>query len=75
MLFSLRAQSWVNHEIEIKFSGNSKIVDAVKQFQSYISRETLSENLSETKNFNGGFKQDWKIGEIDFSIQIEKVNT
>ncbi|HAB54265.1 MAG TPA: isoleucine--tRNA ligase, partial [Ignavibacteriales bacterium] len=64
----------VTDRIEIKFSGNAKIVDAVKQFQSYISSETLSENLSETKIFNGGFKQDWKIGEIDFSIQIEKVN-
>src|SRR3989339_890565 len=64
----------VTDRIEIKFSGNLKIVDAVKQFQSYISSETLSENLSETNNFNGGFKQDWKIGELKCSIQIEKVN-
>jgi len=63
----------VTDRIEIKFSGNSIIVDAVKQFQSYISSETLSENLSETNNFNGGFKQDWKIGEFDFSVQIKKI--
>jgi isoleucyl-tRNA synthetase len=64
----------VTDRIEIKFSGNSKIVDAVKQFQSYISSETLSEKLLETNNFDGGFKQDWKIGELECSIQIEKVN-
>jgi isoleucyl-tRNA synthetase len=64
----------VTDRIEIKFFGNSKIIDAVKQFRSYISSETLSENLSETNSFNGGFKQDWKIGELDCSIQIEKVN-
>ena len=63
----------VTDRIEIKFSGNSKIVDAVKQFQSYISSETLSEKLSESKNFNGGYQQNWKIGELDCSIQIEKV--
>ena len=64
----------VTDRIKIKFSGNSTIVHAVKQFQSYISSETLSEDLSEANNFNGGFKQDWKIGELECSIQIEKVN-
>ena len=63
----------VTDRIEIKFSGNSKIVDAVNQFQSYISSETLSEKLSESKNFNGGYQQNWKIGELECSIQIEKV--
>lgn len=64
----------VTDRIGIKFSGDTKIVDAVKKFQSYISSETLSENLLETNIFNGGFKQDWKISDLDCSIQIEKVN-
>lgn len=64
----------VTDRISIKFYGNSKIIDAVMKFQSYISSETLSEKLIETKNFNDGYKQDWKIGELDCSIQIEKVN-
>lgn len=64
----------VTDRISIKFYGNPKIIDAVMKFQSYISSETLSEKLIETKNFNDGYKQDWKIGELDCSIQIEKVN-
>jgi isoleucyl-tRNA synthetase len=64
----------VTDRIEIKFAGNPKITGAVKKFQRYISIETLSENISETKIFNGGYKQDWKIGELECSIQIEKVN-
>jgi isoleucyl-tRNA synthetase len=63
----------VTDRIEIKYFGNPKIVDAVRKFQSYISSETLSENLFETNYFNGGYKQDWKINELECSIQIEKV--
>ncbi len=64
----------VTDRISIKFYGSPKIIDAVMKFQNYISSETLSEKLIETENFNDGYKQDWKIGELDCSIQIEKVN-
>ncbi len=61
--------------IKIKFNGSSKIVEAVKSFNQYISNETLAEQLVNESKFNGGFNQEWKIGEYDCSIQIEKVNS
>jgi isoleucyl-tRNA synthetase len=59
--------------IEIKYSGSDKIIEAVNNFQKYISTETLADKIEMNKNFNGGVKQDWQIGEFNCSIQIEKV--
>jgi hypothetical protein len=59
----------------IKYNGSGKLVEAVNLFSSYISNETLAEKLVKEDNFNGGTKQDWKIGEFECSIQIEKLNS
>lgn len=64
----------VTDKIIIKFSGDKEIVKAINNFNQYISTETLAENLSENKDYNGGFTQSWKIGEFECSINIEKVN-
>jgi len=63
----------VTDRIKIKFYGSEKLVKAVKLFNGYISNETLAEELANESKFNGGFNQDWKIGEYDCSIQIERV--
>jgi isoleucyl-tRNA synthetase len=63
----------VTDRIKIKFYGNEKLVNAVKLFNGYISNETLAEELANESKFNGGFNQNWKIGEYDCSIQIERV--
>ena len=64
----------VTDRINIKFNGSEKLVNAVSSFENYISAETLADMLLKEENFNGGNKQDWKIGELDCSINIEKVN-
>jgi isoleucyl-tRNA synthetase len=65
----------VTDRIKIKFYGSNRIVEAVNSFNKYISNETLAEELLNENKFNGGFNQDWKIGEYDCSIQIERVIT
>jgi len=60
--------------IKIKYSGSEKLIKAVSSYQNYITNETLAEKLVTKNEFIGGFKQEWKIGEYDCSIQIEKVN-
>lgn len=64
----------VTDKINIKFYGDREIVEAINNFNQYISTETLAEDLSENKVHNGGFTQSWKIGEFECSINIEKVN-
>jgi isoleucyl-tRNA synthetase len=63
----------VTDRIKIKFNGNTKLIEAINSFKNYVSNETLAEGLITDDKFNGGIKQDWKIGEFDCSIQIEKV--
>ena len=63
----------VTDKIIVNYSGDNKLVKAINNFNQYISTETLAEKLSEQKNPNGGFAQDWKIGEFECSINIEKV--
>ncbi|MFO7445344.1 MAG: isoleucine--tRNA ligase [Ignavibacteriaceae bacterium] len=63
----------VTDRIKVRFDGSDKIVEAVNTFSDYISTETLADELLKG-NFNGGVKQDWKIGEFECSIQIDKVN-
>ena len=69
----------VTDKIKIEYSGNIGIINAIKSFTNYISVETLAENivqrtpLGENKNeLNGGFEQEWKIGEFNCKIKIEK---
>ena len=52
----------------------------VNSFKNYVSTETLAESLISGEIKNGTAspafqnKQDWKIGEFDCTIQIEKVS-
>jgi isoleucyl-tRNA synthetase len=65
----------VTDRIKIKFTGSKELVDAVNSFRSYVSNETLAEKLINDDNFNGGASQNWKIGELECSIQLEKINS
>jgi len=60
--------------IKIIFNGSEKLVKAILAFSSYISNETLAEQLVNKDKFNSGYNQEWQIGEYNCSIQIEKVN-
>ena len=64
----------VTDRIRIKFTSSKNLVDAIMTFKDYISSETLAENLENTAHLNGGYNQQWQIGEFNCSIQIEKVN-
>ncbi|MBS4033251.1 MAG: isoleucine--tRNA ligase [Ignavibacterium sp.] len=65
----------VTDKIKIVFKGNNTLINAINNFNQYIANETLAEKVSIDDQMNGGYKQDWKIGEYDCSIQIEKVNS
>jgi isoleucyl-tRNA synthetase len=63
----------VTDKIIINFTGSEKFVNAINNFNQYISTETLAEKLSEKIKSDKGFTQEFKIGEFDCSIKIEKV--
>ncbi len=63
----------VTDKIIINFTGSENFVKAIKNFNQYISTETLAEKLSEQSKTGSGFTQEFKIGEFDCSINIEKV--
>ena len=63
----------VTDKIIINFTGSEKLVKAINNFNQYISTETLAEKLSDKAGSGKGFKQEFKIGEFDCSINIEKV--
>jgi isoleucyl-tRNA synthetase len=60
-------------KITIGFNGSPQITQAVLSHSSYISNETLAENLLNGNNFNNGFIQEWTIGENACTIRIERV--
>ena len=64
----------VTDRIKVKFTGSKEIIDAVNSFHHYISNETLAEKLINDDTFNGGVNQNWKIGEFECSIHLEKIN-
>ena len=63
----------VTDKIIINFTGSENFVKAIKNFNQYISTETLAEKLSKQSKTGKGFTQEFKIGEFDCSINIEKV--
>jgi len=63
----------ITDKIIINFTGSEKLVKAINNFNQYISTETLAEKLSDKTGSNKGFNQEFKIGEFDCSINIEKV--
>ena len=65
----------VTDKIIINFTGSEKLVKAINNFNQYISTETLAEKLSEKSKAGSGFTQEFKIGEFDCSINIEKVKS
>jgi isoleucyl-tRNA synthetase len=65
----------VTDKIKVLYEGSDELTDAVKDFTSYISVETLAEKLQNSDKLNGGGVQDWKIGAYNCKIQIEKIST
>jgi len=65
----------VTDKIKVFYTGTNKLTDAIKVFTNYISAETLAEKLEYTDRLNGGVVRDWKIGEHNCKIQIEKIST
>ncbi len=64
----------VTDRIKVKFTGSKELINAVNSFHDYISNETLAEKLINDDKFNGGVNQNWKIGEFECSIHLEKIN-
>ncbi len=65
----------VTDKIKITLQGDNNLINAINNFNQYITNETLAEKLSIDDQMDGGYKQDWKIGDYECSIQIEKVNS
>jgi len=66
----------VTDRIKINFLGDDGLTKAINLFKNYISNETLAEKIRQMPDkteFNGGLKQDWKIGDFNCSIQLEKI--
>jgi isoleucyl-tRNA synthetase len=63
----------VTDKIIVNFTGPDKFNKAIDNFNQYISTETLAEKLSENNKSEKGFTEEFKIGEYDCSINIEKV--
>lgn len=62
-------------KIKIFFIAAGEISHAVSLYKDYIASETLALEISQSKSTNGGYNQEWKIGEHDCSIKIEKENS
>lgn len=56
--------------INIYFESNDNIKNYLLKHSGYIQNETLAENLEQGKH--EGFTQEWKLGEEDCTITIEK---
>lgn len=59
--------------INVFISGDEKLLGYVNSFSNYISNEVLAESIKSSESKNG-YKQEWKIGEYNCVIAIEKVN-
>ncbi|MBI9071629.1 MAG: isoleucine--tRNA ligase [Melioribacteraceae bacterium] len=57
--------------INISFFSDEKFVNYVKQFEEYISTETLADTMNYNSN-QDGIKQEFEIGEYNCSISITK---
>jgi isoleucyl-tRNA synthetase len=62
-------------KINIRYTGSNIINNAIQSFANYIAGEALADNIENSDKLNGGFKQDWQIGDQSCSIQIEKVSS
>lgn len=59
-------------KINIVYLGDDEINNAVNIFQQYIKGETLADNLKQNE-FGSGYVQEWKIGDHDCKIEINKI--
>lgn len=58
--------------INVLVNGDEKLIEYVVKFSDYITNEILADKIQ--KGSEGiGYKQEWKIGEFDCTIIIEKV--
>ena len=58
--------------IVVFIEGNEKLIEYVNKFSNYIANEILADKIQNVTN-GKGHKQEWKIGEYDCMITIEKV--
>ncbi len=65
------AQFEITDRINVNYDTDKKFVDYITKFSDYISNEILADKLFEGESGNG-FKQEWKIGDFNCSIAIEK---
>lgn len=61
----------VTDKITIDYNGAVELTEAVKNFSSYIQGETLAVAIGSNTN-GSGFKQEWKINDLDCVIEISK---
>lgn len=62
-------------KIKIFYEASDEIYHAVSLHKDYISSETLAIQIVQSEISDGGFNQEWKIGEQDCLIKIEKANS
>lgn len=58
--------------INIGFESDEKLTNSIIKFTDYIVTETLADNLKSNKLYEA-FKQEWKVGEYNCIITIEKI--
>ncbi len=61
-------------KIRTYYQGDEPLVNAVKDMDEYIRKETLSRELEEgSEHFEDGLKKDWSIGEDEITIWVEPI--
>jgi len=63
----------VMDRIDVSLQSDKKLVDYIIKFADYIKTEVLAKELTAGLNTNG-FKQEWKIGDFDCTIDIQKAD-
>ena len=69
------AEFEVIDKIKIFYKASGEIFHAVSIHKDYIASETLAIQILQSEISNGGFNQEWKIGEQGCLIKIEKANS
>jgi isoleucyl-tRNA synthetase len=57
--------------INLSVKGDEKLLGYINKFSDYIANEVLAESIIQSE-IDGGYKQDWKIGDYDCIITIVK---
>jgi len=57
--------------INLSARGDEKLLGYINKFSDYIANEVLAESIIQSE-IDGGYKQDWKIGDYDCIITIVK---